>query len=224
MNYERPRCVLNWSSGKDSAWALHIIRETDEVEVVGLLTAVNEQFDRVAMHAVRRELLELQAKATGLPLSIVSLPSSCSNEEYERRMGEVVLSIKEEGVATMAFGDLYLQDIRDYRERQLERVGLAALFPIWKQPTQQLARRMIAAGMRAIVTCVDPRILDECFAGREWNHDFVRDLPDDVDPCGENGEFHTFAFDGPMFSDPIPIITGEIVERDGFVFSDVRPG
>lgn len=222
MGSNRRLCVLNWSSGKDSAWALHIMRESRKVEVVGLLTALTEQFDRVAMHAVRRELLERQAEEVNLPLTIVSLPSSCSNEEYERRMSDVVLAIKNDGVETMAFGDLFLQDIRDYRERQLRRAGMDAMFPLWKQPTHELAHTMIDAGVRAIVTCVDPRVLDGGFVGRQWNEEFLEDLPETVDPCGENGEFHTFAFDGPPFTDPITISAGEVVERDGFVFKDVR--
>jgi uncharacterized protein (TIGR00290 family) len=222
MNLERPRCVLNWSSGKDSAWALHLLREAGDVDVVGLLTTVNEEFDRVTMHAVRRELLLGQAHAVGLPLTIVALPSSCTHEDYELRMGEVVQRLKSEGVEAMAFGDLYLQDVREYRERQLSKVGLRALFPLWKQPSDEVASRMLDAGMRAVVTCVDPRALDHTFVGREWNTELLRDLPESVDPCGENGEFHTFVYDGPVFSHPLSVERGEVLERDGFVFRDVR--
>jgi uncharacterized protein (TIGR00290 family) len=194
-----------------------------DVEVVGLLTTVNERYDRVAMHAVRRELLLQQAEATGLPLTTIELPESCSNEEYEQRMSKAVLALKERGVNTMAFGDLFLQDIREYRERQLSRAELLAMFPLWGQPTDTLARSMIDGGLRAIVTCCDPRALDRSFVGREWNHDFLDDLPHSVDPCGENGEFHTLVFDGPMFSGPLSIEVGEIVERGGFLFRDVLP-
>ena len=217
------RILLSWSSGKDSAWSLHVLRRDQGIEVVGLLTTVNEAFDRVAMHAVRRELLTAQAAAAGVEPWVVPIPNSCVNEEYERIMGDQIERARNQGIDAVAFGDLFLQYIRDYRERQMADTGIELLFPLWKRPTRELALEMLAAGVRAYVTCVDPRALDASFAGREWDEAFLRDLPSGVDPCGENGEFHTFVFDGPMLSRPVPVTTGEVVERDGFVFADLRP-
>ena len=216
------RVALSWSSGKDSAWSLHLLRQDPEIEVVALITTFNEAFDRVAMHAVRRELVELQAKSTGVPLWKVPLPWPCSNEEYEARMRAVCARAIGEGVRAIAFGDLFLADIRAYRERQLAGTGLDPLFPVWKIPTGDLALEMIAAGVRARVSCVDPKKLPPEFAGREFNAAFLSDLPTGVDPCGENGEFHTFVYAGPMFRSPIPVELGEIVERDGFFFADLK--
>jgi len=215
------RVALSWSSGKDSAWSLHLLRQDPSIEVVALVTTLNEAFDRVAMHAVRRELLEAQAQAAGLPLWTVPLPWPCSNEEYEARMRELCARAVGEGVESMAFGDLFLTDIRAYREKQLAGTGLEPLFPVWQVPTPQLARDMIAAGLRAKITCVDPRVLSRDFAGRDFDAAFLADLPPTVDPCGENGEFHSFVYDGPMFAAPVPIRAGEVVERDGFVFADI---
>jgi len=218
---QRRKTLLSWSSGKDSAWALHALRQDPAVELVGLLTTLNESFARVAMHAVRETLLERQAQAAGLPLWKIPLPYPCSNEAYERIMAGVIQRAQSEGVEAMAFGDLFLEDIRAYRERQLDGTGLEPLFPIWGIPTDELARTMVAAGLRAHITCVDPRQLDRGFAGRVFDADFLADLPAGVDPCGENGEFHSFATDGPMFSKRLEVQTGEVVERDGFVFADL---
>lgn len=215
------RVALSWSSGKDSAWTLHLLRQDPAVEVVALVTTLNEAFDRVAMHAVRRELLEAQAQAVGLPLWTVPLPWPCSNQQYEARMRDLCVRAVSEGVQAMAFGDLLLADIRAYREKQLAGTGLEPLFPVWQIPTAQLARDMIAAGLRAKITCVDPRVLPAKFAGREFDAAFLADLPPSIDPCGENGEFHSFVYDGPVFSKPIQALTGEVVERDGFVFADL---
>jgi uncharacterized protein (TIGR00290 family) len=217
----RRRVALSWSSGKDSAWSLHILRQDPSIEVVVLVTTLNEQFDRVAMHAVRRELLEMQAVSVGLPLWTVPLPWPCSNEEYEILMSALCARAVRENVDAMAFGDLFLADIRAYREKQLAGTGLEPLFPVWQIPTYELARTMIASGVRAKITCVDPRVLSREFAGRDFDHQFLADLPAGVDPCGENGEFHSFVFDGPMFQEAIPVSVGEVVEREGFVFSDL---
>ncbi|HTW67418.1 MAG TPA: hypothetical protein VME17_22515 [Bryobacteraceae bacterium] len=215
------RVAVSWSSGKDSAWSLHLLRQDPSVEVVALFTTLNQQFDRVAMHAVRRELLELQAASVGLPLWTVPLPWPCSNDEYETRMRDLCTRALREGVDSMAFGDLFLADIRAYREKQLAGSGLEPLFPVWQIPTADLARTMIASGLRAKITCVDPRILPAEFAGRDFDAQFLADLPPHIDPCGENGEFHSFVYAGPGFRQPIKVSVGEIVERDGFVFADL---
>jgi uncharacterized protein (TIGR00290 family) len=216
------RVALSWSSGKDSAWSLYLLRQDPTIEVVALITTINQEFDRVAMHAVRRELVELQADAAGLPLLSVPLPWPCSNEEYEARMREVCARAIGEGVEAIAFGDLFLADIRAYRERQLAGTGLEPLFPVWQIPTRELAATMIASGLHAKITCVDPKLLPRQFAGREFDTAFLNDLPAGVDPCGENGEFHSFVYAGPMFGAPIPVELGEIVERDGFFFADLK--
>jgi uncharacterized protein (TIGR00290 family) len=215
------RVAVSWSSGKDSAWSLHLLRQDPTVEVVALFTTLNEQFDRVAMHAVRRELLELQAESLGLPLWTVPLPWPCSNEQYEARMTALCQRATSEGVQAMAFGDLFLTDIRAYREKQLAGTGLEPIFPVWQIPTASLARTMIASGLRAKITCVDPRVLPANFAGRDFDSQFLADLPPQIDPCGENGEFHSFVYDAPGFRHPIRVAVGEIVERDGFVFADL---
>lgn len=214
---------LAWSSGKDSAWTLHVLRASPDVEVVGLLTTVNEAYDRVAMHGVRRTLLQAQADAVGLPLVVAPLPHPCSNEVYEAVMSRAVARARDEGVLAFAFGDLFLEDIRRYREERLAGTGLRPLFPLWKRPTRALAAEMIAGGLRARVVTVDPRHLAPAFAGREFDRDFLGDLPAGVDACGENGEFHTFAWDGPMFSRPLALRPGAVVEREGFVFADFLP-
>jgi len=215
--------LLSWSTGKDSAWTLHVLRNDPETQVVGLVTTVNQVHERVAMHAVRDALLEAQARAAGLPLWRVPIPSPCSNQEYERRMGALVARAESEGVTHMAFGDLFLEDVRAYRERMLADTALEPVFPLWQRPTAPLAREMVDAGLRAVVTCVDPRQLDASFAGRSFDADFLDALPEGVDPCGERGEFHTCVLAGPMFDAPIPARTGEVVERDGFVFADLLP-
>ena len=217
------KTLLAWSSGKDSAWSLHVLRAAGEVEVVGLLTTINEAADRVAMHAVRSELLRAQAAAAGLPLWPVPIPWPCSNDAYEAAMAAALQRARGEGVEAVAFGDLFLEDIRRYREDRMAPTGLKPLFPLWGRPTAPLAREMIAGGLRARLTCVDPRSLGAGFAGRDFDAALLADLPATVDPCGERGEFHTFAYDGPMFSRPVPIRSGEVVARDGFVFADLVP-
>ncbi len=217
------RVALSWSSGKDSAWSLHLLRQNPDLQVVALITTLNEQFDRVAMHAVRRELLEAQAGSAGLPLWPVPLPWPCSNEQYEDRIRQVCRRALDEGVQAIAFGDLFLADIRAYREKQLAGTGLEPIFPVWHLPTRELAADMLKAGLRAKITCVDPKVLPQGFAGRDFDSVFLEDLPSTVDPCGENGEFHSFVYDGPMFQTPVAVQVGEIVERDGFVFADLQP-
>jgi uncharacterized protein (TIGR00290 family) len=217
------KVLLSWSSGKDSVWALHLLRQQPEIEVVALLTSFNSAADRVAMHAVRRALVDAQASRTEIPQWSVDLPWPCSNAEYEERMRGVCQRAFAEGITAVAFGDLFLQDIRDYRERQLQGTGLEPLFPAWQIPTAKLARDMIAAGVKAKITCVDPAQVDRTFAGCNFDQALLDSLPPGVDPCGENGEFHTFVYDAPVFSRPIEVRMGEIVERDGFVFADVLP-
>ena len=219
----KPKILLSWSSGKDSAWALQVLRRQDEYEVAGLVTTVNSVFDRVAMHSTRRVLVEQQAEAAGLSLKIVDLPWPCSNAEYERIMKTVCDDALAQGISGFAFGDLFLADIRAYRERQLKNTGLDPIFPLWLMPTRELALAMIGAGLRAKLVCVDPAKLSPEFAGRDFDHQLLADLPRDVDPCGENGEFHSFVYDGPMFRRAIPIVSGERVQRDGFWFCDVKP-
>jgi len=214
---------MSWSSGKDSTLALAVAREDLGIDVVALLTTVNESADRVAMHAVRRTLLQAQADTLGLTLVAVDLPSPCPNEVYEERMANAVAKAQADGITQMVFGDLYLEDVRSYRETMLDGTGIAPVFPLWRRPTHALAREMCERGVKAIVTCVDPRVLDRSFAGRAFDEAFLKDLPEHVDPCGENGEFHTFVWDGPGFAGPIDVVTGEVVERDGFVFADVLP-
>jgi uncharacterized protein (TIGR00290 family) len=216
------RVLLSWSSGKDSAWALHLLRQQPDIELVGLLTTLNTEFQRVAMHGTRRSILESQAEAAQLPLWIVPLPWPCSNEIYEQRMTEVCNRAVRERVDAIAFGDLFLTDIRAYRESQLKPTGLEALFPLWELPTAALARDMIAGGLRAKLACVDSKQLPESFAGREFDAALLRDFPPEVDPCGERGEFHTCVYDGPMFTNPVKLETGEVVNRDGFVYADFK--
>jgi uncharacterized protein (TIGR00290 family) len=215
------RILLSWSSGKDSAWSLHILRQRGEYEVVGLLTTFNEVADRVAMHAVRRALVEQQAAATGLPLWAVPLPWPCSNEQYESLMAETCAKATAEGIEGIAFGDLFLEDVRAYREKQMRKTGLEPIFPVWGLPTHDLAQTMIAAGMRAKLTCIDTGKLDRGFAGCEFDEAFLSALPDEVDPCGERGEFHSFVYAGPMLNAALPVSVGETVVRDQFVFSDL---
>jgi uncharacterized protein (TIGR00290 family) len=214
------RVLLSWSSGKDSAWTLHVLRRDPAIEICGLLTTLNAEFDRVAMHGVRRTVLEAQAAAAGLPLWAVQLPWPCPNEVYEQRMAEACRRAVAEKIDAVAFGDLFLEDVRAYRERQLAPTGLEPLFPLWKIPTDALAREMIAGGLRARISCVDTEKLPASFAGREFNEELLRDFPPEIDPCAERGEFHTCVYSGPMFSAPLAITTGEIVTRDRFVFAD----
>jgi uncharacterized protein (TIGR00290 family) len=219
----KKRVLLSWSSGKDSAWALHLLRQQSDLEIVGLLTTFNHAADRVAMHAVRRKLVEAQAELAGLPLWPVELNWPCSNADYESLMSAACQHAVAERVTHVAFGDVFLRDIREYRERQLAETGLKPLFPVWHLPTDQLASEMIRSGLRAKVTCIDPNKLARMFVGRDFDASFLHDLPADIDPCGENGEFHTFVFDAPIFRRPIDVDIGDIVERDGFVFADVVP-
>jgi uncharacterized protein (TIGR00290 family) len=216
------RCLVSWSSGKDSAWMVHVLRQSG-VELGGVLTTVNEVHQRVAMHAVRVELLQAQADALGLPLRQIPIPSPCPNEVYERAMAAAVERAVSEGFTHVAFGDLFLEDIRRYREERLAGTGLTPMFPLFGADTGALARTMVASGLRARLTCVNPRVLDRRFAGREFDSALLDELPPSVDPCGERGEFHSFAYAGPMFAAPIAIASGEVVERDGFVFADVLP-
>ncbi len=218
----KKKVLLSWSSGKDSLWALRLLRCRCDVEVVGLLTMLNREADRVAMHAVRRSLVEAQADRVGLPLWSYDLPTRCSNEEYEAVLGRIFARSRETGVAAVAYGDLFLRDIREYRERQMVASGLDAMFPVWGLPTRDLAKEMVEAGVRAKLTCVDPARLDVSYAGREFDRDLLEELPESIDRCGENGEFHTFVYEAPeVFSKPIGVETGEVVVRDGFCFADV---
>lgn len=216
--------IVSWSSGKDSAWTLRALRNRPDIEIQALITTFNDRADRVAMHAVRRELVQAQADAAGLPLIEVDLPWPCSNDDYEEVFGESLrAAAKRFSADHIAFGDLYLQDIRAYRERQMAELGLSPLFPLWQRPTHELAREMINSGLRANLTCVDPAQLDAGFVGREYDEALLMDLPDGVDPCGENGEFHTFTWAGPMLNQPVRVVTGETVSRDGFCFADLLP-
>jgi uncharacterized protein (TIGR00290 family) len=214
------KIILSWSSGKDSAWSLHALNRSHPGCVQGLLTTVNEAVDRVAMHAVRRDVLEEQARAAGLPLHQVPIPHPCSNEQYEERMGAAVRGLVANGFTHVAFGDLFLEDVRRYREERLAGTGLEPLFPLWGIPTPLLAREMIDGGLRARISCVDTRVLDASFAGRPFDHSLLAALPPSIDPCGENGEFHTCVHEGPMFTHPVAIEAGEIVTREPFVWSD----
>ena len=216
------KTLVSWSSGKDSAWTVHMLRQRGNVNLGGLLTTINEAAQRVAMHAVRVEVLQAQADALGLPLWQIPIPSPCPNDVYERVMAAAVQRAVAEGFTQIAFGDLFLEDIRRYREEHLAGTGLTPLFPLFGADTPALAREMIAAGVRARITCLNPKILDRSFAGREFDAALLADLPPGVDPCAERGEFHTCAYDGPMFSRPVPIETGVTVERDGFVFTDLN--
>jgi uncharacterized protein (TIGR00290 family) len=215
--------VFCWSGGKDSAMALHALGAEPGVRIAGLLTTVTEEYDRISMHGVRRALLEQQAESLGLPLHVVLIPPECVNATYEARMKDALEQHLARGVRRVAFGDIFLEDLRVYREQNLAKVGMEAVFPIWKRDTRELARELIRLGFRAIAVCIDPRVLDSSFAGRELDESFFSDLPPGVDPCGENGEFHTFVFDGPIFRTPIRFRAGETVHRDGFYFCDLLP-
>jgi uncharacterized protein (TIGR00290 family) len=212
-----------WSGGKDSAMALHTLLQRTDVQIVALLTTVTEGYERISMHGVRRELLHRQAQSTGLPLHEVRIPPQCVNPIYEARMEEALRIHFDQGIRKVAFGDIFLEDLRAYREKNLARIGMTALFPIWKRDTCELIRSFHANKFRAVAVCIDSKVLAPSFAGRELDDSFFRDLPLHADPCGENGEFHTFVFDGPIFPSPIPIRTGEIVNRDGFIFCDILP-
>ena len=215
------KTLVSWSSGKDSAWMVHVLRQRADVHMAGLLTTINESAQRVAMHAVRVDVLQAQADALGLPLWQIPIPSPCPNEVYERAMGDAVARAVAEGFTHVAFGDLFLEDVRRYREERLAGTGLAPLFPLFGADTAGLAREMIAAGLRARITCLNPKVIDRGFAGREFDQTLLSELPPDIDPCGERGEFHTCAYAGPMFNHPVQIETGITVERDGYVFTDL---
>jgi uncharacterized protein (TIGR00290 family) len=216
------RVLLSWSSGKDSAWALHLLRLDPEIELCGLVTTLNAEFDRVAMHGTRHSVLDAQARAAELPLWTVPLPWPCSNEIYEQLMAEVCTRAVAEKIDAVAFGDLFLADVRSYRENQLKDTSLEPLFPLWKIPTDELAREMIVGGLRARLSCIDTKQLPAEFAGREFDAALLRDLPPAADPCGESGEFHTCVYAGPMFTAPLALKAGEIVDREGFVFADFQ--
>lgn len=215
------KTLMSWSSGKDSAWALHTLQQDSSIELAGLFCTVNKEFDRVAMHGVRVELLKLQAERIGLPLTIIEIPFPCSNEQYSEIMGQFVETAKRDQVQCFAFGDLFLEDIRRYREAQLVGSGIEPIFPLWGLATDVLARQMIDAGLRAVITCIDPKQTPENVAGEEFTAALLERLPASVDPCGENGEFHSFVFDGPMFQHKIDVRVGDVVTRDNFVFADV---
>ncbi|HVX21337.1 MAG TPA: hypothetical protein VHB02_08315 [Acidimicrobiales bacterium] len=218
-----PRAWMSWSSGKDSALALHEVRAAGDVEVVGLLTTVNAEAGRVAMHGVRRSLLDAQADALGLRLHVVDLPWPCSDETYQERMAAAVADARADDVEVVVFGDLFLEDIRRYREEMLAGSGLSARFPLWRRPTDAVAGQLVALGVRAVVTCVDLRRLPRELAGRWYDEAFLADLPPGVDPCGENGEFHTLVVAAPGFARPLDVTVGETLERDGFAYADVLP-
>ncbi|OFW15310.1 MAG: ATP-binding protein [Acidobacteria bacterium RIFCSPLOWO2_02_FULL_67_21] len=218
------KILLSWSSGKDSAWALHLLNQSCPGCVGALLTTVNEAVDRVAMHAVRREVLEAQAAAAGLPLHVVPIPHPCPNEVYEERMRVAVAAAVADGFTHAAFGDLFLEDVRRYREERLAGTGLTPLFPVWGIPTHELADQMLAAGLRARLACVDTRVLGAPLAGREWHRALLEELPPGVDPCGERGEFHTCVYAGPMFAAPIALENGVTHARDPFVWADFTVG
>jgi uncharacterized protein (TIGR00290 family) len=218
-----PPALISWSSGKDAAHALWEISRSHVVNPVGLLTTVNEEFGRVSMHGVREQLLRMQADALGLPLTTVRIPYPCPNEVYEREMRRAMDAARSVGIRHVVFGDLFLEDIRSYREARLAEVGMECVFPLWHRPTERLAKEMVRTGLRARLVCVDPRVLESHFAGREFNERLLADLPPSVDPCGERGEFHTFVTDSPLFRSPIRVHPGEVVTRDGFVFADLAP-
>ncbi|GAG54472.1 unnamed protein product [marine sediment metagenome] len=215
------KTLMSWSSGKDSAWALYKLQQDPQIEIDGLFCTVNSEFNRVAMHAIRVELLQQQASCIGLPVDIIEIPYPCSNEEYEEIMSQFVESAKAVNIEYFAFGDLFLEDVRSYREENLTGIGISPLFPIWGIPTDKLSRDMMRSELKAVITCIDPKKLPQKFIGREYNEAFLEDLPEGVDPCGEYGEFHSFVFDAPNFARPIEISLGEVVKRVGFIFVDV---
>jgi uncharacterized protein (TIGR00290 family) len=219
----KKRIALSWSSGKDSAWALHVLRQRDDVEVVTLLTTLNSQFERVAMHGTRAELLRMQAGSVGLPVLEVPLPWPCPYEAYETAMATACAQLQAQGITGVAFGDLFLEDVRAYREQHMTKAGLEPLFPLWGMPTRELAEKMIASGLRAKVATLDPKRIPRSLAGAEFDAAFLAQLPPESDPCAERGEFHTFAYAGPMFREQLAISIGEVVERDGFVYADLLP-
>lgn len=219
----KKRILLSWSSGKDSAWALHLIRQDSRIELLGLFTVVNQRYNRVSMHGTRLEMLQQQAKAVGLPLQTINLPDPCTNEQSDAIMHQFVMESAANGIECMAFGDLFLNDIRQYRENQLRGTGIEPIFPLWGIPTGELAEQMLSAGLEAYVSSVDLKKLQSRFAGRKWSRELIAEFPQDCDPCGENGEIHTVVVDGPIFQKAVPTIVGEIVERNGFAYADIIP-
>jgi uncharacterized protein (TIGR00290 family) len=219
----KKRALLSWSSGKDSAWALHLLRNNPNIDLVGLFTVINEKYNRVSMHATRLETLQRQADAAGMPLQTIHLPDPCTIEQSDAFMRNLVTEAAARGVQCMAFGDLFLEDIRKYREDQLKGTGIVPLFPLWGIPTVQLAQQMLLAGLEACISSVDLKKLPSRFAGRRWSSDLLKEFPEGIDPCGENGEFHTVVVGGPMFQRAIPFTVGEIMERDGFAYADIIP-
>ncbi|MBW1650391.1 MAG: diphthine--ammonia ligase [Deltaproteobacteria bacterium] len=219
----RKKALMSWSSGKDSAWALYELQQkwNMEIDLVGLFCTVNKEFDRVAMHGVRVELLRKQAKSIGLPLKIIEIPYPCSNAEYEKIMRQFVKRAKKDNIEYVAFGDLFLQNVRNYREEKLKDSGIKPIFPIWGMPTDKLSREMIKGGLKTVITCIDSKQIPTKFIGKEFDENFLDSLPDITDHCGENGEFHSFVFDGPMFKEQIEIVLGDIIHRDDFVFADI---
>lgn len=219
----RKKTLISWSSGKDSAWALHILRQDPNIDIVGLFCTVNKLFDRVTMHGVRSELLKQQAESVGLPLDIIDIPYPCSNDQYVEIMTAFIMNVKKKGIECFAFGDLFLENVRLYRETLLQGTGIAPLFPIWGISTKILSQQMVSSGLKAMITCINAKLLSPEYAGREYNKFFLEDIPTSIDPCGENGEFHSFAFDGPMFRYPIKVIVGETIHRDDAHFTDLIP-
>lgn len=220
----KKRILLSWSSGKDSAWALHVLRRKPDVEVVGLFCTINQEFERVVMHAVRIELIKQQAQNIDLPIQLIPIPHPCGDNVYGTIMKNFVEQAKQRGIECFAFGDIFLEDVRGYREANLADTGITPIFPLWGMPTKKLSVEMVSGGLRAIITCVDPKHLSTDFAGQEYGESFLERIPANVDPCGENGEFHSFAFAGPMFKKPVNIAIGETVARSGFIFTDLLPG
>jgi len=219
----KEKVLVCWSGGKDSAMTLYELRKAGGYAPAALLTTVTEDYDRISMHGVRRALLEQQAESVGLPLEKIWIPPACTNARYEAAMEALLTRYKQTGIDCVAFGDIFLEDLRAYRENHLAKIGCRGLFPVWKRDTPELARTFLALGFAAIVVCVDPKVLDRSFAGRRIDEEFLRDLPPHVDPCGERGEFHSFVFDGPIFRQPVSFTVGEVVDRDGFVFCDLLP-
>jgi uncharacterized protein (TIGR00290 family) len=217
------KTLLSWSSGKDSAWALHLLRHDPTVELIGLFTVMNREYNRVSMHGTRLEMLRRQAETVGLPLQTINLPDPCTNDQCDTIMREFVMKSAANGVQCMAFGDLFLEDVRKYREDQLRGTGIDPVFPLWGTPTGELAEQMLSAGLDAYVSCVDLKKLPARFAGKKWSKEVIAELPQDIDPCGENGEIHTIAVGGPMFRSPISVSIGEMVERNGFAYADIIP-
>ena len=217
------KTLLSWSSGKDSAWALHLLRQDPAIDLVGLFTSMNQKYGRVSMHATRLEMLQCQAGSVGLPLQTISLPDPCTNEQYAAVMRNFVAEALANGVQCMAFGDLYLEDVRKYRESQLQGSGIEPLFPLWGMPVAQVVEQMLAVGLETYICCVDLKKLPAHFAGRKWSRDLIAEFPPGCDPCGENGEIHTVVVNGPMFREPIPVSVAATIERDGFAYADIIP-